>query len=216
MVIKSRFQDSPPNCSIQQWLFGSSAGPLPDQKAYIDPEAPDSQFLTYAQLRSLSKRIAAGLLKHGLVQGGRVLLSSANHLNYPAVVMGIWMAGGVFTGANSNYTSRELAHQLQDSEASILIADSNRLEVALEAAERAGLPKNRIFAFDGNLAVSKTPGYGPLGREHWSKLIAEEEEGEKFEWAEPEDPKQTLCSINYSSGTVSSGQFWKHYSMNNI
>jgi hypothetical protein len=36
----------------------------------------------------------------------------------------------------------------------------------------------------------------------WTAVIASKSEGESFEWVEPEDPARTICTLNYSSGTV--------------
>ncbi|KAI9900781.1 hypothetical protein N3K66_005043 [Trichothecium roseum] len=205
MVIESRFSISIPECSFPQWIFGSCSGPLPDRKAWIDAEDP-SRFITFRSARLLAKRIAVGLVKHGLEPGDRVLVSAGNSIYFPPLMLGIWMAGGVFTGANPGYVSRELAHQLRDSQARIMIAAEASLGVALEAAKLAGVESSNVFLFDssvpgsdGALAAAAT---ARMGLEHWTTLIAPVEEGDKFEWFEPADPKEALCTLNYSSGTT--------------
>lgn len=207
MVIESRFSISIPECSFPQWIFGSCSGPLPDRKAWIDAEDP-SRFVTFRSARLLAKRIAVGLVKHGLEPGDRVLVSAGNSIYFPPLMLGIWMAGGVFTGANPGYVSRELAHQLRDSQARIMIAAEASLGVALEAAKLAGVDSSNVFLFDSsapdsNGALAAAAATARMGLEHWTSLIAPVEEGDKFEWFEPADPKEALCTLNYSSGTVS-------------
>ena len=57
-------------------------------------------------------------------------------------------AGGKFTGSNPAYTAGELAHHLRTSHTDFLITQPQSLDVAIQAAHLAGLPKNRIYVFD--------------------------------------------------------------------
>ncbi|KAM5352554.1 hypothetical protein ACJ41O_005276 [Fusarium nematophilum] len=203
MPIKSRFSVSVPNCSIQQWIFGSSSGPLPDKKAWIDADRPQTHHLTYNEARLLAKRIATGLLENGLKPGDRVLLFSGNSIFFPTIVLGIWMAGGVFTGANPGYVARELSFQLKDSEASFLIAAEGVLDVALDAATQVGMKADRVFMVDSTWPDSSVLDKNPRkGSRHWAELVVSREKGEAFEWSEPKDSKSVTCTLNYSSGTT--------------
>lgn len=203
MPIKSRFSVPVPNCSIQQWVFGSPSGPLPDKKAWIDADRPETHFLTYTQGRLLAKRIAVGLVEDAIKPGDRVLLYSGNSIFFPAIAMGVWMAGAVFTGANHGYVARELAFQLKDSGACLMIAVESNFEAALEAASLVGMEHDRVFMFDSTLPDSPQVEKQPWGgSRHWTELIASEAKGYEFVWAEPEDSKTVTCVLNYSSGTV--------------
>lgn len=123
------------------------------------------------------------------------------------------MAGGIFTGANPSFVARELAYQLKDSGASILIAADASMETAMEAAEQAGLPKNRVYSFDAT-GLDKQKGKARLGSQHWMDLLASEADAAEFDWVEPTDPKEATCCLNYSSGTtgVPKGVEVSHYS----
>ncbi|KAK0616079.1 hypothetical protein B0T17DRAFT_619648 [Bombardia bombarda] len=196
-IVKSRFTVPVPRCSLQQWVFGSACDPLPDRKAFIDPDRPDKHFLTLTDYRLLSKRVALGLQKAGLKTGDRVLLFSGNNLFFPSVFLGVIMAGGIFTGANPTFVLRELAHQLSDSAATFLIVAASALPTALEAAKTAGLPRDHIFVFDNGKAG------GSDGTRHWTELLSGNlAQAEKWAWTEPLDPDNTTCCLNYSSGTT--------------
>ncbi|KAF7543220.1 hypothetical protein G7046_g10043 [Stylonectria norvegica] len=216
MPITSRFSVPIPDCSIQQWVFGSPSGPLPDKKAWIDADRPDTHFLTYDSGRLLAKRIAVGLIENGLKPGDRVLLFSGNSIFFPAVVLGVWMAGGIFTGANPGYVARELAFQLKNSEARMVIAADVCFEVALDAANQAGLKQESIFLFDSTMPDSQSVEIEPRsGSRHWTELIASRSQGEGFRWTEPVDSKTQTCTLNYSSGTtgIPKGVEISHYNL---
>ncbi|KAK3325898.1 hypothetical protein B0H66DRAFT_549727 [Apodospora peruviana] len=213
MTIESRWKVPIPRCSLQQWIFGSAYDPLPDNYCFIDPENPDTNFITTSDYRLLSKRVALGLQKAGLGPGDRVLVFSGNNLFFPSVFLGILMAGGIFTGANPTFVPRELAYQLRDSGATFLFVAQAALETALEAAKEAGLPKERIYVFGGETSPASkvpqtaSPGPGLKGRtkgvRHWTEIITGNlGQAESWSWKEPSDPENTTCCLNYSSGTT--------------
>ncbi|KAK7431737.1 hypothetical protein QQZ08_001674 [Neonectria magnoliae] len=201
MPIKSRFSVPVPNCSIQQWVFGSASGPLSNKKAWIDVDRPDTHFLTYSQGRLLAKRIAVGLIHNGLNPGDRVLIYSGNSIFFPVIAMGVWMAGGVFTGANHGG-------------ACMMMAAESVFDVALEAANQVGLKHDRVFMLDSTLPDSPKVEKKPReGSRHWTELFASQAKGDEFVWTEPEDSKNVTCGLNYSSGTtgVPKGVEISHY-----
>ncbi|RYP83848.1 hypothetical protein DL770_005318 [Monosporascus sp. CRB-9-2] len=212
MVVTSRWSVPVPKCSIQKWVFGTSFDPLSDEPQFIDPERPNTHFLSQADYRLWSKRIALGLRKAGLKPGDRVLLFSGNNMFTPVVFMGILMAGGIFTGANPSFVARELAHQLKDSGASFLIAADTSMDIALEAAGQVGLPKDCVYSFDAT-ALDPSAGEKSSGVRHWTELLAPKGEAANFDWVEPADTQTTVCCLNYSSGTtgVPKGVKISHY-----
>ncbi|KAL2148746.1 hypothetical protein VTH82DRAFT_1893 [Thermothelomyces myriococcoides] len=214
MVIASRWSVPIPRCSLQQWIFGSACGPVADHKAFIDPEKPDTNYLTLADYRLLGKRVALGLQEAGLNKGDRVLIFAGNSLLFPSVFVGVLMAGGIVTGANPTFVPRELAYQLKDSGASFMFVAEHAVKTAFEAAAEAGLPRNRIFVLGSSstvpisqLARASSPGPGTGGRvggaRHWTELLAgHPEKADAWSWEEPSDPEETTCCLNYSSGTT--------------
>ena len=80
-----------------------------------------SAVLTFAQLDIASRRFAAFLQAQGISKGDRVAVQLPNILQYAVVLLGCLRAGAVLVNVNPMYTHYELAHQLTDAQASVLI-----------------------------------------------------------------------------------------------
>jgi 4-coumarate--CoA ligase len=211
MPVHSRWEIPIEHGSLQKFLFKSPTASLPDKKAFIDSERPETHFLTQDSFRSWSARLAVGLRKAGLEPGDRVLLFAGNSILFPIVFMGVVMAGGIFTGANPGFVERELAYQLKDADPKFLICSDAALEIGISATKSVGMKTDQIFVFD-NLLFEGT-GAPRLGVQNWNNLIAAEYLLEGFEWYEPEDPKEAIIALNYSSGTTGppKGVMISHY-----
>ncbi|KAJ8067845.1 hypothetical protein OCU04_003438 [Sclerotinia nivalis] len=211
MPISSRWQITIPPVTLPTYLFTSPTYPLPEKPTFINAADP-SHFLTHSKFRLYSQRLAAGLIKNGLKPGDRVLLFSGNNLFFPVVLVGIIMAGGIFTGANPGFVERELVYQLKDCGAKFLICGREGLGTGLRAAEEVGLGKENVFSFDDEeISGSREAAQG--GMKSWWELLESEEVGGRFQWNEDIDPKETVCCLNYSSGTtgVPKGVMITHY-----
>ncbi|TPX13855.1 uncharacterized protein E0L32_005799 [Thyridium curvatum] len=209
MPIQSRWTTPVPEVSLQKWVFGSSFGRLTSDPVFIDADRPQNK-VTYSDFRLWSKRVALGLQRCGLQNGDRVLLFSGNHILFPSVFMGVVMAGGIFTGASPAFTANELAYQLSNSGAFVLIAAPQVLDIAVKAAEQAKLPKERLFVLNDPNDRSQSAS----GVRSWMELLANNADAEKFDWVEPLNPCETTCCLNYSSGTTGApkGVEITHYS----
>ncbi|KAJ5578290.1 uncharacterized protein N7459_007254 [Penicillium hispanicum] len=203
MPYQSRWHIDIPNCHLASLLLQSPTAPLSKtHKCFLEAARPETHYFTPHDFRLWSQRFAAGLRKSGLRMGDRVLLFSGNDLFFPVVLMGIVMAGGIFTGANPTYVARELAYQLQDSGATYLICAGASLDTGIAAAEQAGLGRGRVFVFDN--AIYEGRGEAQKGCRYWGELVASPEEAHGFAWDELSTPAladRTLV-LNYSSGTT--------------
>lgn len=105
----------------------------------------------------------------------------------------------------------ELVHQIQNTTAKVILAHPKMLKPILEAAKKAGLPRERIFQF------SDTENEIKLGVKDWQHMIGTTEQGEAWRWPQlsPHDSANTIASINYSSGTTGlpKGVCVSHYNL---
>ncbi|KAI9875086.1 MAG: hypothetical protein M1830_008880 [Pleopsidium flavum] len=109
---------------------------------------------------------------------------------------------GISSPANASYSAQELEHQLTSSKSKVLFTCLPLLPVALEAASKSGIPKNRVYLF--NLPKEATGGKeSPKEFKTVDQLIQEGQtlprlEDLKFEKGQGARQTAFLC---YSSGT---------------
>jgi long-chain acyl-CoA synthetase len=87
------------------------------------------------ELRERARRIAAGLVGLGVAPGDRVVVFAANCPEVPLLYHAIWRAGAVVTPAIFLLPPPELRHILADSEASLVIASPEFVDVARSVAD---------------------------------------------------------------------------------
>jgi long-chain acyl-CoA synthetase len=78
--------------------------------------------ITYAELDMLSSRFAAALATLGAQKGDRVAIFLPNIPQFVIAYYGVLKAGAVLTAISSLHKEREVAYQLSDSEAEIIVA----------------------------------------------------------------------------------------------
>jgi long-chain acyl-CoA synthetase len=106
--------------------------------------------LTYAQIDRLSQNLAAYFQSLGLSPGARIALMMPNILQYPVALVAVLRAGYVVVNVNPLYKPRELHHQLNNSEAEVLIVLENFAHV-FEAIEESTSIKHVIVSSMGEL-----------------------------------------------------------------
>ena len=134
------------------------------------------------------RKIAGGLLQKGVKQSDHVCIYSGNDIHYIPVVLGIIAAGAVAVPIPSNYSAREAADALKDSNSSWIFA-SPELAVA-EVASMAGLDKFHVMYFD-----SRDHCAGDTGTSFSSLIECGEAEVTRV------DP-QTSALLLFTSGTT--------------
>jgi long-subunit acyl-CoA synthetase (AMP-forming) len=109
---------------------------------------------------------------------------------------------GISSPANAAYSADDLTYQLKNSEASVLFTCLPLLPVALEAASRAGIPRERIYICElpeqGQGGLKATDEFKTLG--HLVNEGLSLPALEPIKWTAGQGARQTafLC---YSSGT---------------
>jgi acyl-CoA synthetase (AMP-forming)/AMP-acid ligase II len=155
---------------------------LSAKPALID--GPSGRVLSYGELRRSVRSLAAGLSARGFEGDDTFAIFMPNVPEYAIAFYGPIAAGGRCTTANPLYTARELAFQLADSGASMLLTVPAFMEVAREAARDAGCELFVLGEADG--AAS------------FAELL-----GDPDEAPEPAiEPASHVAALPYSSGTT--------------
>ena len=123
-----------------QTALQRSAARLPDKVAIIDGERRE----TFRQLDEHSDRFAAALATLSVAKGDRVGILAPNCIEFEVAFYGVLKAGAVATTINSGYREREVAHQLENSGAEILVVDRSLVDTANLARDGARNVKRLI------------------------------------------------------------------------
>ncbi|MEU9202047.1 4-coumarate--CoA ligase family protein [Streptomyces sp. NPDC048332] len=136
MVFHSEYEDVPALATpIHETVLGGAAA-FGDTVALID--GTNGLSVTYAQLDTFHRRIAAHLAEAGVRKGDVLAVHSPNTIAYPAVFYGATRAGASVTTVHPLSTAEEFAQQLHDSGARWIVTVSLFLDVARRAAGLAG------------------------------------------------------------------------------
>ncbi|KAI0160644.1 4-coumarate-CoA ligase [Xylariaceae sp. FL1272] len=197
MVFKSPYPDLKlSESNILTYLFPQNQEPS-DEPIWIN--AKDSkQNLSPKQLLGWVKRLSFGLEKLGLEKGDVVMILTPNQIFVPVAYLGIVGAGCCFSGANPAYTVPELCHQITNTTTKLILAHPSLLKSVLAAASKTEFPKSRIFQF------SEVANPTQDGVSDWRSFIGSETQGQSYQWPQlsPNESKNTVATINYSSGTT--------------
>ena len=123
----------------------------------------DGQELTYEQLERGSGQAAALLRESGVRPGDRVALMMPNVLAFPLLFYGALAAGAVVVPMNPLLKSREVAHYLGDSGASVILAWDAAGDEAAKGAADGGVPVIRVTEPDAQALLG-----GRVPLEDWA------------------------------------------------
>ncbi|NGO10943.1 4-coumarate--CoA ligase family protein [Streptomyces sp. HC44] len=135
-MFRSEYADVPAvEAPIHEAVLGRAAE-RGDMPALID--GVEGTTLTYAQLDTFHRRIAAALADAGVRKGDVLALHSPNTIAYPAAFFAATRAGASVTTVHPLSTAEEFGRQLRDCAARWIVTVSPLLETARAAAELAG------------------------------------------------------------------------------
>ncbi|KAJ8482505.1 hypothetical protein ONZ45_g14929 [Pleurotus djamor] len=152
--IPAPIQELPPipdNLTVPQFLLDQNhpARPLPPRGGnpwLIDDTT--GRRVSQEELRARTYGLANVLFsEYGVREDDVVLIFSRNHIDYPVVIWAVHRVGAIVSGANPDYTTDELVYQLEATKATMMFVYPDALEAARAAAERVGLPLNRVVTF---------------------------------------------------------------------
>ncbi len=107
--------------------------------ALISVTADGPRRTTFAELNSLSARIAAGLAGLGLTAGDRVAVKLGQSVEMAAAVFAVLRAGGIVVPISNVLAEDAVRHRLADSQPRIVIAAGSEQEAALATEAGATL-----------------------------------------------------------------------------
>ena len=170
-----------PDTALTPFVLGK-ADKLGDKVAIV--EAASGRSYSYRQIADGVRRLAGGLQARGFRKGDVLAIMSPNLPEYPIAFHGVAAAGGVNTTLNPTYTADEIAFQLNDSRARLLLTVPPLVGKAQEAAAKSKVEEIIVFG-EAEGAVA------------FSSLMVD---------AKPPEvhihPAEDLVALPYSSGTT--------------
>lgn len=161
--------------------FWAIAEDDPGRIAVIDA---DGAAITYGELLTTSRAIAAGLARLGLRRGDGVAVVLPNVPSFFACYLAAMESGLYFTPVNSHLAPPELAYILADCEAGAAVVHADLAELCRPGLEASAIPVDARFA-DG----------GAAGLHDLADLVAAGE-------GEPTPPRSPGTVMMYTSGTT--------------
>jgi long-chain acyl-CoA synthetase len=147
----------------------------------------DQERRTYAETMAEVDAFAAALVDHfGIRKGDRVAVAMRNYPEWVVSFLAIASIGAINVSMNAWWTEDELDYALEDSGATLLIADPQRAELARDSAKRLG---SRILVARSDAAVE--------GAELWQDVVVAGKAMPEVT-VDPEDD----ATILYTSGTT--------------
>jgi long-chain acyl-CoA synthetase len=172
--------------------------------------------IKYQELKELTDRFAAALTALGVVKGDTVALYLLNCPQYVIAYLGTLKAGARVTPISPVYTSKEVKHQLEDSDARTIVCE----DILFDNVEKAGVSLNNIILSNigdylpflkrvfGKSAMAKA--YGEMqvpspqyieqaGLHQFKNLI------EHYPPQKPQvtiDPQKDIAALPYTGGTT--------------
>lgn len=143
MIFTSTFADVDiPDMPLTEFVL-QRAQSLAGKAAIID--GTSGRTLTYGQLASAIRLVAASLAKRHFTKGDVFAIYSPNLPEYAIIFHAVATLGGINTTINPLYTAEELAHQLNDANAKYLLTIPMFLDKALEAASHSNIEEVFVF-----------------------------------------------------------------------
>jgi acyl-CoA synthetase (AMP-forming)/AMP-acid ligase II len=178
-----------PSTSVYDYLFGDIDEADLDRVALVD--AKSGRGTTYREMIARVDAFAGALAGRGIGVGDVVGLLSPNSSGFAVAFHGILRAGATATTINALFTAKDIAKQLEDSQAKLLVTVAALLGQAKEAAAAVGIADTDVVVLDGE-------GLDTTGHPNAADLMAPQSPTPDVSFA----PSSHLAVLPYSSGTT--------------
>jgi len=178
-----------PTTSVYDYLFSDLTDEDAQRVALIDAKSGDQT--TYGDMLARIDAFAGALADRDIGVGDVVALLAPNSSAFAIAFHGILRAGATATTVNALFTAKDIAKQLTDSRATMLITVTPLLPQAAEAAAAVGLGDDRLVVLDG-------PGADGDGHPNTADLLGPGRPAPEVSF----DPATHIAVLPYSSGTT--------------
>ena len=190
-------------------LLDESFSKFRDQRAYVCMD----KAITFGDVDTLSKGLAAWLQGKGLSKGARVAIMMPNVLQYPVALAAVLRAGLIAVNVNPLYTARELGHQLKDSGAEAVIVLENfagtlqqaiggtavKHVVVASMGDLLGFPKGLIVNFVVRTLRKMVPAFSLPGHVKFKDAVSS---GRSTAFQRPDISPSDVAVLQYTGGTT--------------
>lgn len=178
-----------PSKSIYDFLFADIDDADLDRVALVDV-ASDREY-SYREMIGRIDQFAGVMAGRGIGVGDVVAILLPNSSAFVVALHGILRSGATATTINVLFTAKDIAKQLTDSKAKLLVTVTALLTQAEEAATAVDLPADALLVLDGD-------GQAATGHPSASDLLANAAAVPEVSFA----PSSHLAVLPYSSGTT--------------
>jgi acyl-CoA synthetase (AMP-forming)/AMP-acid ligase II len=178
-----------PSTNVYDFLFGGIDDADLDRVALVDTKS--GRQTTYREMIARIDTFAGGLAGRGIGVGDVVALLAPNSSAFAVAFHGILRSGATATTINALFTAKDIAKQLSDSKATMLVTVTPLLAQAEEAAAIVGLADAELVVLDGE---GQDAGRHPNAAD----LLAAGLPAPQVNFA----PSSHLAVLPYSSGTT--------------
>jgi len=178
-----------PSTGVYDFLFADIDDADLDRVALVDTKS--GRETSYREMIGRIDAFAGALAGRGIGVGDVVGLLSPNSSGFAVAFHGILRAGATATTINALFTAKDIAKQLTDSKAKMLVTVTPLLEQAREGAAAAGISDADLVVLDGE-------GQDTTGHPNAADLMSKGLPAPQVSFA----PSSHLAVLPYSSGTT--------------
>src|SRR3954465_8657702 len=178
-----------PSTNVYDFLFAGIDDTHLDRVALVD--AKSGRQTSYREMIGRIDAFAGALAGRGIGVGDVVGLLSPNSSGFAVAFHGILRSGATATTINALFTAKDIAKQLTDSNAKMLITVTQLLAQAEEGAAAAGISDADLVVLDGE-------GQDATGHPNGADLMVKGLPAPPLSFA----PSSHLAALPYSSGTT--------------